>query len=134
MTATDVLVSHTGATVDFTATSTALYVKNHATEADAPDLEEPTTVIGGKRHLWCGNANPNGGYDRLRYLGTQNDRDAILLKVGGADQTAQWFGYATEDCNMDGAVRYIGNDDDREYVLRNLGGSTVTNQRYEQLP
>jgi hypothetical protein len=108
-----------GATVDFTSSAGSSYGSNAKKN------------ISGTFVLWLGNALVD---DELKYIGSSNDRDAILVKIGGSVPTSTVSGYFTEDCNMDGTVKYIGTDNDRDPILINLGGSVPTNTRSEQLP
>jgi hypothetical protein len=70
----------------------------------------------------------------LLYIGSGNDRDPILARIGGSIPTNQVTGYWLEDTNLDGAVRYLGLGNDRDAILQNIGGSIPTNNRLEQLP
>jgi uncharacterized repeat protein (TIGR03803 family) len=80
---------------------------------------------------WAGNATPN---NQLKYTGSGNDRDPILLAIGGSVPTNTITGYRVEDCNMDAVVKYTGSANDRDIILLNIGGSVPTNTRAEQLP
>lgn len=88
-------------------------------------------VIGSIAALWAGDADGNG---ILRYTGGTNDRDPILVRIGGSVPTASTVGYYPEDVNLDGTVRYVGNANDRDPILVNIGGSVPTASRTEQLP
>ena len=92
---------------------------------------EARTVVNGVSALWAGNAYQDGA---LRYTGFENDRDPILLRIGGSVPTANVVGYHPEDVNLDGTVRYVGFNNDRDPILVNVGGSVPTNARVEQLP
>jgi len=86
--------------------------------------------------LWGGNARVD---DRLRYTGSSNDRDGILIAVGGFTPTNVLSDvYRTEDTNMDGDVKYTGTVNDREMMLINVnwgfGTTSVTRQRLQQVP
>ena len=81
--------------------------------------------------MWMGNARVD---DRLKYTGAANDRDAILLKIGGSVPTAVVNGYFPEDCNLNGQVKYTGGANDRDPILVNMPGGAVTGQRLQQLP
>jgi hypothetical protein len=70
----------------------------------------------------------------LKYTGTTNDRDPILLAIGGTLPTNTIAAYALEDVNMDGVVKYAGASNDRDPILVNVGGSVPTATRTEQLP
>ena len=85
----------------------------------------------GKRGLWCGNVHRD---TQLRYTGQDNDRDPILLIIGGSVPTNFITGYHMADVTMDGVVRYIGQGNDRDPILVNIGGNVPTNFRSEQLP
>ncbi|MBK9074719.1 MAG: hypothetical protein IPL77_06990 [Flavobacteriales bacterium] len=88
-------------------------------------------TIGSVRALWAGDANGDG---TLKYAGSNNDRDRILVAIGGSVPTATVSGYRREDLNMDGIVKYAGSGNDRDLLLSNIGGSTPTNTRTQQLP
>lgn len=94
-------------------------------------LDARATLPNGKRAQWCGNALRDG---MLRYTGEGNDRDPILVGIGGAVPTNTVAGYHLTDVNMDGMVRYTGQGNDRDPILVNIGGSVPTNTRAEQLP
>lgn len=118
MTASPITLSGTAASVDFSSAATAVY----GTEA--------RKVAGGARLLWMGNTNTDG---ELAYTGSANDRDPIILRIGGIP-TGAMQGYFTEDVNMDGSVLYTGNENDRDPLLLNIGGVMPTQVRSEQLP
>ncbi|MCB0779572.1 MAG: right-handed parallel beta-helix repeat-containing protein [Flavobacteriales bacterium] len=92
---------------------------------------EPAQVQGTKRALWCGDENADGN---VRYSGTANDRDPILVHIGGTVPTNVVQGYVGADVNMDGWVKYIGPGNDRDFVLQAVGGSVPTSTRAVQLP
>jgi predicted dienelactone hydrolase len=85
----------------------------------------------GKAMLWTGNARFDA---QVRYTGTDNDRDPILLRIGGAVPTAVASGYLPEDVNLDGKVKYAGGLNDRDRVLLTIGGAVPTAVRQQQLP
>lgn len=120
MTASPVAVGSKDLYLDFTDPRTATY-GNEARHGAA----------NGRMTMWSGNTTNDGV---LKYVGANNDRDAILLRVGGEQPTDQRFGYHVEDTNLDGAVRYTGSSNDRDGILHNIGGSDPTHQRQEQLP
>lgn len=88
-------------------------------------------AIGAVRALWSGDARSDG---ELRYTGQDNDRDLMLLAIGGVVPTNLVSGYRAEDVNLDGTVMYAGFGNDRDIILRNIGGVVPTNVRFEQLP
>lgn len=119
MTGTAVALGSTPVTVDFRSSQTATY----GTEARKSSF--------GTMLLWAGNALR----DRtLRYTGQNNDRDPILMVIGGSLPTGTVAGYYLEDTNMTGVVKYTGGANDRDGILVNIGGSVPTNTRGEQLP
>ncbi len=87
--------------------------------------------VAGVQAMWAGNVLDD---DRLKYAGAANDRDPILVRVGGTVPTGTVGGYFTEDANLDGQVKYAGAANDRDPVLVNVGGSVPTAIRIEQLP
>jgi len=119
MTLNAVTLSTTPTTVDFRSASTATY----GTQAQR--------TIGTNNVLWAGN-NYNDG--ALKYTGLNNDRDPILVRIGGTIATNIVSGYFVEDVNMDGFARYTGIRNDRDIILVNIGGIISTNTRVEQLP
>ncbi len=90
-----------------------------------------TKTIAGKKLMYAGDVNGNS---MLRYVGENNDRDMILLKIGGSIPTNTVNGYHREDLNMDGSVRYTGANNDRDSILVNIGGTIPTNIRSASLP
>ncbi len=115
-----VQVDKRGLVLDFTKSSMSTYGSGAQKE-----------VAPGIMALWPGNALGDG---MLKYTGLNNDRDAILSKLGGGSPTAQISGYHKEDLNLDGLVRFTGASNDRDLVLLNLGGQSPTAVRMEQLP
>jgi hypothetical protein len=74
---------------------------------------------------------------QLKYTGSVNDRDAILVRIGGSVPTAIVNGYYLEDVNLNGQVKYTGGSNDREFILVNIlsmPGGSVLSTRPEQLP
>jgi choice-of-anchor B domain-containing protein len=119
MTAAPVRVSVAERTYDLSDGSVALY----GTEA--------TRNVNGRRLLWNGNTRADA---ELLYTGAGNDRDPILVRVGGVVPTNTVQGYHVEDVNMDGTVRYTGARNDRDPILSDIGGVVPTSTRQEQLP
>ncbi|MBK8497510.1 MAG: hypothetical protein IPL52_01510 [Flavobacteriales bacterium] len=122
MTASPITLSTSAVAVDFTNPATATY----GTQAQKS--------IGSKMVLWAGNTLLDGAASTLRYVGAGNDRDPILVRIGGVVPTNTVNGYLLEDVNLDGEVKYIGAGNDRDPILVNIGGSITTNTRVEQLP
>ena len=81
--------------------------------------------------MWPGNANGDG---MVKYVGADNDRDPVLVAVGGTEPTAIANGYFNADINMDGTVKYVGQGNDRDIILQTIGGTVPTAIRNEQSP
>jgi uncharacterized delta-60 repeat protein len=92
---------------------------------------QPLKAQSGFNYLWAGDVNADG---QLKYTGVNNDRDPILVQVGGTVPTATVTGYYSADVAMDGVVRYTGTANDRDKILVNIGGTVPTAVRNEQLP
>jgi PKD repeat protein/glucose/arabinose dehydrogenase len=110
-----------GATmVDFTRPNTPVH-----------GLDATAFTPAGSRVLWAGDARADG---LLKYTGAGNDRDAVLLVIGGNDPVQTVSGYHQADTNMDGVVKYTGVGNDRDVILQNIGGSVPTAVRAAQWP
>lgn len=70
---------------------------------------------------------------KVKYTGAGNDRDAILVKLGG-NANATITGYHNADTNMDGVVRYLGTDNDQQPIIDDVLGGLPTAVRNAQLP
>jgi len=81
--------------------------------------------------LWAGNTILDAS---IKYMGVANDRDPILVDVGGTIPTHVSSGYLSTDVNMDGQVKYAGAHNDPDIILQNIGGNTPANTRTQQLP
>jgi hypothetical protein len=119
MTANAVPLGVAPITVDFRASETATY----GTDA--------RKAANGTQMLWMGNAWRDAA---LKYVGENNDRDLILVVIGGNVPTATVNGYYLEDTNLSGTVKYTGSANDRDPILVNIGGSVPTSTRAQQLP
>jgi hypothetical protein len=89
------------------------------------------TLAPGLMGLWSGNTFRD---DRLKYTGASNDRDPILVGVGGTTPTNTASGYSLLDVNLDGLIKYTGANNDRDPILVNIGGTIPTAVRHEQMP
>jgi hypothetical protein len=87
--------------------------------------------VGGIQVLAAGDVTFNG---TVSYVGSGNDRDPILLRVGGGTPTNTASGYWREDTNLDGVVKYIGAANDRDIILQSIGGIVPSNTRVAGLP
>jgi YVTN family beta-propeller protein len=105
--------------IDFSATATATY----GTGA--------RKTVGTTQVMWMGNVTGDGF---LKYTGSGNDRDPILIRVGSTTPNNTAVGYYIEDTNLDGTVKYTGSANDRDPILVNVGSTVPTNTKVEQLP
>lgn len=92
---------------------------------------DPTATVSGSRALWAGDVSGDG---QVKYTGTTNDRDPILVAVGGSVPTNTATGYAATDVNMDSVIKYTGPLNDRDIILTVVGGTMPTAVRTAQLP
>lgn len=118
---------------------------------DPVSLDQPTSIVlnfsngstpvtgganalkpnGAKLALWPGDVRFNRN---VQYAGQNNDRDAILVRIGGVVPTNSLQGYFPEDVNLDGVVKYTGTNNDRDKVLQTIGGVVPTSIRLDHLP
>ena len=119
MTADGIALSGTISVVDLTQSGTTTY------GTDARQSVNGTLV------LWAGNVN---GDDRVKYTGSGNDRDPILISIGSIAPNNTISGYVFEDVNLDGLVKYTGSGNDRDRVLQTIGSIVPSNVRVEQMP
>lgn len=88
--------------------------------------------VSGTNALWPGDATGDGV---VKYAGAGNDRDAVLLRLGGASPTSILSGvYDVHDINLDGTIRYTGANNDRDIILQTIGGAVPTAVRVGQVP
>ncbi|MEO8069499.1 MAG: PKD domain-containing protein [Flavobacteriales bacterium] len=120
MIGTSTLLNKDEKSIDFTLTTTATY-----------GTQARTQLPNGKWAQWSGNVVRD---NMLKYIGTNNDRDPILVNIGGSVPTNTTPGYMVTDINLDGVTKYIGVNNDRDPILVNVGGSVPTTTRQEQLP
>ncbi len=113
MSASGIALSGTPVAVDLSNGSVALHGGANAAK-----------LVDGRRVMYAGDVNRD---NVLRYLGVANDRDPILVAVGGTIPTAIQNGYHVHDVNLDGQVKYTGTSNDREVILLNIGGIVPTN-------
>jgi len=81
--------------------------------------------------MWLGDVDFNGV---VKYVGTGNDRDLILVNLGGDPHAIATQFYSGADTNMDGKIRYTGSGNDRDPILVVVGSTTPNNIRTQQLP
>ena len=119
MTASPVYLNANNTFLDFTLAATPTYGN------------DPRKVYPSVTTMWSGNSTAD---HMVRYTGSGNDRDPILLRIGGTVPTLTAAGYYPEDLNMDGRTRYTGTTNDRDLILQNIGGIIPTNTLYQQIP
>lgn len=122
LTANAFALSSTTTVVDLTSTATATF---------GTDARRSLTGTFPTLALWPGNVVRDAS---VRYTGSNNDRDPILVLIGGVIPTNTATGYRAEDVTMDGIVKYTGSNNDRDVVLQTIGGIVPTSVRVEQLP
>jgi hypothetical protein len=120
MTSTAVAFGPQVAGVDFTASALATF-----------GTDARFFLPNGRYALWAGNVVRDG---LLKYTGASNDRDAILIGIGGLIPTNTVVGYFPTDVNLDGQVKYTGASNDRDLILYNIGGVQPTAVKEEQMP
>jgi hypothetical protein len=120
MTAAPVALTGTPTTIDMTLPGTPVYGTNARVN------------VNGVMCFWPGDVNFDGV---TRYTGGANDRDPVLLAIGGATPTNVVNGvYSSRDINLDGTIRYTGANNDRDIILQTIGGSVPTAVRVGQVP
>ncbi len=110
------------------ATAVSINLKDGSTPTYGTNAQK---TIGSVRALWAGDTRANGD---LKYTGTLNDRDPILVKVGSTTPNNTAAGYWREDVTMDALVKYTGTGNDRDPILVNVGSTTPNNVRTQQVP
>jgi hypothetical protein len=122
----------TASAIALTSSPTTIDFRSSATPTWGTDARKN---VSGQMALWSGNTlHDSPAPFLLKYTGGNNDRDPILVAIGGSVPTATITGYHEEDCNLDGTVKYTGSANDRDLILVNIGGSVPTLTRAEQLP
>jgi hypothetical protein len=120
MTATARALGTSPITVDFRSAATSCYGT------------APRAQVGSVFCLWSGDGNGSG---TLGYTGASNDRDPILLAVGGTTPNNTLPNvYDRRDTNLDGVIKYTGTANDRDPILINVGSATPNSTRAQQLP
>jgi PKD repeat protein len=114
--------------IGLAAVNNSIDFSNGSSPTFGTDAQQMTS---GTHMMWSGNTDFNG---TLKYVGANNDRDPILVTIGGIVPTNTVNGYHTADVNMDGIVKYVGANNDRDPILQNVGGSVPTNIRTAQMP
>lgn len=122
MTAAPIALSSAPATVDFRTAELTTY---------GTGARKAITGAFPVLALWAGDVTFNS---ELKYVGDGNDRDPILVRIGGTVPTSTVAGYFIEDASLDGVVKYVGDGNDRDPILQNIGGTVPTSIRSAQLP
>ena len=118
----------TNAAVALSAVTTTVDLTSAATATFGTDARK---TVGGIQALWTGDATFN---KEIKYTGSANDRDPILVRVGSTTPNSTVAGYFIEDTNLNGVVGYTGSGNDRDLILVNVGSTTPNSTRTEQLP
>jgi len=105
--------------LDLTSGGTALHVPNARVLRD------------GRYLLWPGDVSGNAG---VKYTGSGNDRDPVLVNVGSTAPNNTVSGYLRTDVNLDGTMKYTGSRNDRDPILLTVGSTTPNNVRAQPLP
>ena len=120
MTASPIALGLSPVTVDLLSATTACYGS------------VPRALVGSTYCLWAADATGDGS---LKYTGSGNDRDPIILAVGGTTPNNVVSNvYDRRDTNLDGVIKYTGTGNDRDIILTNVGSTTPNNTRTQQLP
>ena len=122
MTASAVALPSIQTPVDFTTLSTATY---------GTDARKTSAGAIPVQMLWAGDVTFNGV---IKYTGSGNDRDPILITVGSTTPNGAANLYSVHDANLDGLVKYTGSGNDRDPILVNVGSTTPNSIRVQQLP
>ena len=123
MSASAVALSASSSLYDFTGSQNAAYSSDYGLYPPMKDLGN------GKFGMYAGDVNGDG---TVYYLGSGNDRGALLVEIGGSvNGTAS--GYISQDTNLDGSAYYLGPSNDRGIILVAIGGS-VNGRVYSGLP
>lgn len=101
------------------------------TGSQALHVPDAQVLRDGRHLLWQGDVN---GDATVKYTGTANDRDPVLLAIGGTVPTNTVSGYLPTDVNLDGTVKYTGARNDRDPILITVGGTVPTAVRTQPLP
>jgi hypothetical protein len=118
-------------------TFTAVSLSNLTTTIDFTDIGTATFGTGAQKNvsgvnvMWTGKSRPD---DRLKYTGPGNDRDPILIRIGGVTPTASANGYFVEDNTMNGQVKYTGPANDRDPILVKILPGPDTGFKLQHLP
>jgi hypothetical protein len=67
------------------------------------------------------------GDNLVKYNGSNNDKNAILIHVGIQTPNNILSGYNRYDVNMDGLVKYNGSNNDKNAILNVVGLTTPNN-------
>ncbi|MCB0767294.1 MAG: hypothetical protein KDB95_08805 [Flavobacteriales bacterium] len=120
MTNAAISLGSTNTLVDFTMSATSTY----GTDA--------RSSVGGRMVLWPGDGNGDG---MVKYAGSANDRDRVLVAIGGMVPTNVVSAvYDPRDIDLNGQIKYTGGTNDRDHILQSIGGMIPTAVRTAQLP
>ena len=105
-------------------------------------MNTPAKSYSGVQVLWSGDAmtDKNVKYNGGAFMTAPNnayhinDKEFILLALGGNANATIPNVYRSEDVNMDGKIRYNNTDNDRVVILGELGVSTPNNIYNQHTP
>ena len=114
----------------FNGTAVTIDLTRYSATACFAEAMHGDSLISDNRQLWSGDVT----FDhQVKYAGIGNDRDPILMAIGGVVPTNIMDDvYDNADVNMDGTIKYSGGDNDRDPILVNIGGSVPTAVRDQQ--
>ena len=116
------LLSSTASVVDLTLSATTTF---------GTSARKTSGGAVSRQLLWAGDVTFN---HIIKYTGSANDRDPILVTVGNTAPNSTVNTYSTRDVNLNGQVKYTGSGNDRDPILVNVGNTTPNATRTEQLP
>jgi hypothetical protein len=125
------LAAMTSAPITFGTGTTSIDLSDGSAPTFGTEAQKAISGAFPANALWAGDVNFDGS---IRYTGLLNDRDPILVDIGGSVATNTVAGYLNSDVNMDGTAKYTGQNNDRDIILQNIGGTVPTNTRVEQVP
>jgi hypothetical protein len=112
--------------------STELYDFTSDINSAYKNASDPLKLMSnGKYALYAGDVNSDG---IITYSGRNNDRAAILSRLGGNEISASLKGYYNEDVDMNGFIHYNGEESDRVLILSNIGSEDITLIKKSQVP
>jgi hypothetical protein len=123
--------------IDFTNTSTALFLNANTQFSNASPLTGATQIINNKRVLYSGNCNAIVSNGSHRFIWFSNnaiaEKEALKNYTNSNPGVSTIPSYSIFDCNLDGLVKYVGVNNDRN-VIANTCNNDSRVIVYEQTP